>query len=140
MECMVMQNEQSDKYDDYKYWWTNGENAEIGTKEGHLLPIWRFSNEKLRKKNVTSICWNPRYPDLFALSLGSYDFLKQRMGVICLYSLKNTANPEITYSNNEAGVMCLDFHPNSAALLAVGLYDGTVLVYDIRNKHKKPIY
>ena len=62
------------------------------------------------------------------------------MGVICLYSLKNTANPELTYSNNEAGVMCLDFHPSSAALLAVGLYDGTVLVYDIRNKHKKPIY
>ena len=36
--------------------------------------------------------------------------------------------------------MCLDFHPESAALLAVGLYDGTVLIYDIRNKHKKPIY
>jgi len=36
--------------------------------------------------------------------------------------------------------MCLDFHPQSAALLAVGLYDGKVLVYDIRNKHKKPIY
>lgn len=30
--------------------------------------------------------------------------------------------------------MCLDFHPQSPALLAVGLYDGTVLVYDIRNK------
>jgi len=43
---------------------------------GHLLPIWRFSNEKQRKKNVTSICWNPRYPDLFAVSLGSYDFTK----------------------------------------------------------------
>jgi len=36
--------------------------------------------------------------------------------------------------------MCLDFHPKSPALLAVGLYDGTVLVYDIRNKHKRPIY
>lgn len=36
--------------------------------------------------------------------------------------------------------MSLDFHPESAALLAVGLYDGTVLVYDIRNKHKKAIY
>mmetsp|Transcript_83863 Transcript_83863/g.125724 ORF Transcript_83863/g.125724 Transcript_83863/m.125724 type:complete len:142 (-) Transcript_83863:560-985(-) len=36
--------------------------------------------------------------------------------------------------------MCLDFHPKSPALICVGLYDGTVLVYDIRNKHKKPIY
>ena len=39
----------------------------------------------------------------------------------------------VLVSNNEAGVMCLDFHPESTALLAVGLYDGTVLVYDIRN-------
>lgn len=36
--------------------------------------------------------------------------------------------------------MSLDFHPSEPSLLAVGLYDGTVLVYDIRNKHKKPIY
>ena len=36
--------------------------------------------------------------------------------------------------------MCLDFHPKTPALLAVGLYDGTVLVYDIRNRSKKPIY
>lgn len=61
------------------------------------------------------------------------------MGLICLYSLKNTTHPEYAYSC-EAGVMCLDFHPSSPSLLAVGLYDGTVLVYDIRNKHKRPIY
>jgi dynein intermediate chain 1 len=36
--------------------------------------------------------------------------------------------------------MSIDFHPTSAGLLAVGLYDGTVLVYDLRNKHKKHIY
>nr|8BX8_D Chain D, Dynein intermediate chain 2 [Tetrahymena thermophila] len=139
MERMVVQNDQEDKYHDYRYYWSQGDNLEAGKNEGHLLPIWRFSNEKQRKKNVTSICWNPLYPDLFAVSLGSYDFTKQRMGLICLYSLKNTTHPEYAF-NCEAGVMCLDFHPKSAALLAVGLYDGTVLVYDIRNKHKKPIY
>jgi len=37
--------------------------------------------------------------------------------------------------------MSLDFHPNNPALLAVGLYDGTVCVYDIRLKgNNKPIY
>jgi len=139
MERTVVQNDQKDKYHDYKYYWTQGEVTETSKNEGHLLPIWRFQNEKQRKKNVTCIVWNPRYPDLFAVGLGSYDFSKQRMGLICLYSLKNTTHPEYAYSC-EAGVMCLDFHPESAALLAVGLYDGTVLIYDIRNKHKKPIY
>lgn len=33
-----------------------------------------------------------------------------------------------------AGVMCLDFHPQQAHLLAVGCYDGSVLVYDLRSR------
>ena len=61
------------------------------------------------------------------------------MGLVCLYSIKNTNHPEYAF-NTESGVMSLDFHPQSPALLAVGLYDGTVLVYDIRNKHKRSIY
>ena len=36
--------------------------------------------------------------------------------------------------------MSLDFHPLSPALLAVGLYNGSVLVFDVRNKSSKPIY
>lgn len=37
--------------------------------------------------------------------------------------------------------MCLDFHPRFPALLAVGCYDGTTMVYDIRIKGtNKPIY
>ena len=36
--------------------------------------------------------------------------------------------------------MCIDFHPHHPALISVGLYDGTVMVFDIRNKTTKPIY
>jgi len=139
MERMVVQNEQDDKFQDYKYYWSQADAVETEKIEGYILPIWRFMNEKQKKKCVTSICWNPRYPDLFALSLGSYDFLKQRMGLICIYSLKNTTSPEYSYTC-ESRVMTLDFHPTQTSLLAVGLYDGTVLVYDIRNQHKRPIY
>jgi dynein intermediate chain 1 len=46
------------------------------------------------------------------------------MGLICLYSIKNTTHPEYSFTT-ESGVMSLDFHPSSPALLAVGLYDGT---------------
>jgi len=103
------------------------------------LPIWRLNYEK-KKKHVTSICWNPRYKDLFAISLGSYDFAKQKAGQILVWSLKNVTYPEFKYESLPTGVMCLDWHPSSPALLAAGLYDGTVLVYDVRNKHNKPIY
>lgn len=36
--------------------------------------------------------------DLFAVSFGSYEFSKQRMGLICLYSLKNTKHPEYAFT------------------------------------------
>ena len=59
--------------------------------------------------------------------------------MICCFSLKNTSYPEYTFTT-ETGVMCLDFHLQHPALLAVGCYDGTVMVYDVRNKVNKPIY
>ena len=36
--------------------------------------------------------------------------------------------------------MCLDFHPQHPSLLAVGCYDGTVMVFDVRRKANRPIY
>ena len=52
MERMVVQNDQKDKYHDYKYYWTQGEKGESIKNEGHILPIWRFSNSQQKKKNV----------------------------------------------------------------------------------------
>lgn len=77
---------------------------------------------------------------MFVVGYGSYDFLKQSTGLICCYTIKNPTWPEYSYTT-EAGIMSVDFHPNNAALLAVGLYDGTVMVFDIRLKgNNKPIY
>lgn len=115
------------------------------------MPLWKFSPEVAFGKTVTGICWNTRYlsisyykftllkltfffryPDLFAISHGSYDLVKMTTallplpdlpeqstvndtlpfsaGVICCYSLKNVAHPEYMFVT-ESGVMCLDFHP-----------------------------
>ncbi len=62
---------------------------------------------------VTALCWNPQYLDLFAVGYGSYDFLKQSAGLINIYSLKNPSHPEFSLST-ESGVMCLHFHPGGA--------------------------
>merc|ERR1712054_671642 len=86
-----------------------------------------------------ALCWNPAFPDLFAVGYGSYDFMRQGSGMICCFTLKNTAHPEYTFST-ESGVMCLDFHPQHSSLLAGGCYDGTAMVFDVRNKINRPIY
>lgn len=37
---------------------------------GTLLPLWKFFFEPTKKFHVTNICWNPRYHDMFAVTLG----------------------------------------------------------------------
>jgi hypothetical protein len=136
-ERIMNQNFYLNIYSDYKYWQDDVE----GT-HATVLPLWRMYHSKTLRKQVTSICWNPRYRDLFAAGYGSYDFQKNiTRGVICVFSLKNPNHPEYTF-DTPSEVMCLKFHQQSPALLAVGLYNGTVMVYDIRIKGEKnnPIY
>lgn len=63
-------------------------------------------------------------------------------GLVAVYSLKNPGHPEFSFST-AAGVMCLDFHPEHPALLAVGCYDGHIAIFDVRmgewRKGSKPL-
>jgi dynein intermediate chain 1 len=137
LERMVNQNAEDEIFQDFKYWEDASDWYRNG--EGSLLPLWRFSTERTKRKQVTAIRWNPAYPDLFAVAYGSYDFMRQGSGMVCCFSLKNTSHPEYIFST-ESGVMSLDFHPRHQSLLAVGCYDGTVMVFDVRNRVNRPIY
>eukprot|EP00986_Skeletonema_menzelii_P011172 scaffold5674_cov142-Skeletonema_menzelii.AAC.8 len=138
MERLVNQNAQDDVFQDFKYYEDEGDQfREHG--EGVVMPLWTFATSRTNKKQVTSLCWNPRYNDLFAVGYGSYEYMRQSSGMVCCFSLKNTSHPEYIMSV-ESGVMCLDFHPQYPSLLAVGCYDGSVLVYDIKNRSNAPIY
>jgi dynein intermediate chain 1 len=136
LERMLTQNAEDEVFHDFKYW---DDTADVSRVQGSLLQLWQFVTERTKRKQVTALAWNPRYHDLFAVGYGSYDFLRQGTGLICCFSLKNTATPQYSFST-EVGVMCLDFHPEHPYLLAVGCYDGTVLVFDVRLKANRPIY
>ena len=51
----------------------------------------------------------------------------------------HTHTHRYTYSLT-SGVMCLDIHPDQPFVLVIGLYDGTVAVYDLREGENNPIY
>ena len=137
LERMVNQNADDEIFQDFKYWEDASDAFRDG--EGSLLPLWRFHTERSKRKQVTALAWNPKYPDLFSVGYGSYDFMRQGSGMVCCFSLKNTSYPEYTFTT-ESGVMCLNFHPEHCSLLAVGCYDGIVMVYDVRHKGNRPIY
>ena len=86
LERMVNQNAEDEIFQDFKYWEDASDSYRNG--EGSLLPLWRFSTERTKRKQVTTLCWNPSYPDLFAVAYGSYDFMRQGSGIVCCFSLK----------------------------------------------------
>lgn len=137
LERMVNQNTFDEIAQDFKYYEDDAD--EFRDQEGTLLPLWKFTYEKSKKLSVTSLAWNRKYVDLFAVAYGSYDFLKQSKGLILLYSLKNPSYPEMVY-NTESGVMSLDIHPEYPNLIAVGFYDGTVGVFNTAESSDVPKY
>ncbi|KNC46958.1 dynein [Thecamonas trahens ATCC 50062] len=140
MERMVNLNTYQAIAHDYKYLEFPLDKLASNALTGTLMPLWEFESAKVKKRHVTALAWNPEYPDLFAVGFGSYDFGKRRRGRVYCYTLKNPSHPEYAFET-ESGVMSLDFHqPPHSSLLAVGLYDGSVLVYDIKVRSKDPIF
>lgn len=137
LERMVNQNTFDDITQDFKYYEDDAD--EFRDQEGTLLPLWKFSYDKSKKLSVTAIAWNNKYPDLFTVAYGSYDFLKQAKGLILLYSLKNPSYPEFVY-NTDSGVMSLDIHADYPNLIAAGFYDGSVAVFNTAENTQVPKY
>ena len=50
---------------------------------------------------------------------------------MCVYSLKNPSYPEYLCKAH-CGVMCVDIHPKHPHMLAVGLADGSVAVFNLQ--------
>ena len=126
------------------------------TVEGSLLPLWSFKLEEIGKMEVTGMCWNSHYSDLLGksdndallrahlftagVSYGSYNFYEQpECGYICFYSLKNPSHPEYVL-HSYCGVMCLDSNPAHPQMVAAGLADGNVAVYDLTRPSSSPTF
>ncbi|XP_029107800.1 dynein intermediate chain 1, axonemal-like [Scleropages formosus] len=137
VERMVVQNTFDEIAQDFKYFEDSSD--EFREQEGTLLPLWKFQHDKVKGLAVTSLCWNQRYKDLFAVGLGSYDFTKQGYGMVLFYSLKNPTFPEYSYITL-SGVMCLDIHAKLSHLVAVGFYNGCIAVYNLKEKSTQPMY
>ncbi|XP_040264439.1 dynein intermediate chain 4, axonemal [Bufo bufo] len=100
--------------------------------------LWSFVCEVTKGHNVSSTSWNKKNPDLLAVGYGQFGYKEQKRGLACCWSLKNTTWPERIYYC-ESGVTALDFSASSPNLLAVGMYDGTVAIYNVQNKESVPV-
>ncbi|XP_056587163.1 dynein intermediate chain 2, ciliary-like isoform X2 [Triplophysa dalaica] len=137
IEHMVNQNTFDDVAQDFRYF--EDASDEFREQEGTLLPLWKFQYDRAKRLSVTSLCWNQKHKDFFAVGLGSYDFTKQGHGMLLFNSLKNPTYPEFIFTTLSS-VMCVDIHENLSYLVAVGFYDGCVAVYNLKEHSDQPAY
>ncbi|KAK7916026.1 hypothetical protein WMY93_011787 [Mugilogobius chulae] len=136
LERMVNQNMFDPILQDFKYF---EDPADEGQPDGTLLPLWKFQFEKSKRLSVTALCWNKKYPDLFAVGMGSYEFKRQSGGLLVFYSLKNPSYPEYFF-HTWSGVLCLDVHEQRPHMAAAGFYDGSVAVFNLKEKSSEPAF
>ncbi|XP_031569153.1 WD repeat-containing protein 78-like isoform X2 [Actinia tenebrosa] len=108
--------------------------AELGPR---LNKLWSYSCSLTKGNNVSCMAWNKKNLDILAVGYGEFSYSGQKGGLACCWSIKNPEYPERVFHVN-SGVTALDFsaaHPN---LLAVGLYDGTIAIYNVRSPEDSP--
>nr|XP_009687165.1 PREDICTED: WD repeat-containing protein 78 isoform X2 [Struthio camelus australis] len=97
-----------------------------------LERLWSYTCDLTNGHSVSSMAWNKLNPDLLAVGYGEFDFKEQKNGLVCCWSLKNPMWPERIFQC-EHGVTTLDFSIASPNLLAVGMYNGTVAIYNVQS-------
>ncbi|NWI23530.1 WDR78 protein, partial [Sula dactylatra] len=118
-----------------------------------LERLWSYVCDLTNGHCVSCMAWSKVNPDLLAVGYGAFDFKEQKKGLACCWSLKNPMWPERIF-RCEHGITALDFSMASPNLLAVGMYNGSVAIYNVRscndatlldssessNKHTGPVW
>jgi hypothetical protein len=84
------------------------------------------------------MAWNKLNNNLLAVGYGQFEYTEQKAGLVCCWSLKNPEYPERVF-RTEKGVTALDFSHRNPNLLAVGMYDGMIAFYNVRNSEDMPV-
>ncbi len=104
-----------------------------------LERLWTYACPLAANRAVTRVSWNRQNADIIAVGYGALEYGQDSAGgLVCVWSAKNPAFPERVYRTS-AGVTALSFATQHPHLLAVGLHDGTVAVYDVSTFSNAPV-
>ncbi|XP_030761738.1 WD repeat-containing protein 78-like isoform X1 [Sitophilus oryzae] len=95
--------------------------------------LWTFANSSTTGRCVTCLEWNPTHEDLLAVGYGKFYFADICTGMVMVWNIKNPVQPERVYEFADP-VTTLSFSKRNPNLLAVGFYNGHVIVINVSNR------
>ncbi|GMH64127.1 hypothetical protein TrLO_g315 [Triparma laevis f. longispina] len=110
-----------------------GSQVAEGGVSSSMSKLFSFSCKLSEGRSATTMSWNKGNKDVLAVGYGNFHLSASEVGggMIMFWSIRNPAHPEKVIKT-PSGVTSIDFssaHPN---MIAVGMYNGTVAVYDVR--------
>ncbi|XP_023811392.1 WD repeat-containing protein 78 isoform X1 [Oryzias latipes] len=119
-----------------------------------IKPLWTFDSELTTGRMITSMTWNKKNLNILAVSYSDCDPSSSRASFICCWSLNNPLWPQRIFSC-PSRVASMDFSSSDHGHLAVGMYDGSVAIYNVQiqdrgacvatsskcpNRHLRPVW
>jgi len=109
--------------------------ADDDDNEMKLAKLWSFQSNVTKSMAVTQVAWNKVNPDIIAVSYGQIKGNKlkaqeDQAGLVCCWNLKNLDYPERVY-HTRSSALSVSFSQMSPNLLAVGMYNGVILIYNV---------
>ncbi|CAF3188834.1 unnamed protein product [Rotaria socialis] len=103
-----------------------------------LERLWHYSCYLTHNRSVSCLCWNEKNHDLLTVGYGKFQYNNDKQGLVCCWNVKNPEFPE-RYYQTDAGVTSLSFSLKRPNLLAVGLFNGNICIFDLNQNNTSPI-
>ena len=96
-----------------------------------LQLLWSWQSELSEDLPVSCLAFNKAAPGLVAVGYGRLEYAVSGVGLVAVWSLANPCHP-LWHAATPCGVSALDWSSRSADTLAVGFFDGSLALYDVR--------
>ena len=106
-----------------------------GAPGASLEMLWAWNAPMTRGRCVTAMSWNTVNEDVLAVGYGGFSYAAPKGGLVLFWSLRNPVYPERVLSL-PSGCTAVDFSKNTPHLLAVGMHDGTVAIFNVRREEQ----
>lgn len=97
-----------------------------------LQLLWSWHSELSEELPVSCMAFNKAAPGLLAVGYGRLEYAVSGTGLVAVWSLANPAHP-LWHAATSCGVSALDWSGRSTGTLAVGFFDGSLALYDVRS-------